>query len=196
MTESSPTTQGSDDERICPICQASMHTLAHEGARADVCAEHGAWLDDGELEKLISRARKRSRGNRAAVDRARRKGVMKGLFWGAWALLDDGSDSSRRSRSREIPILKEQSGHDNAALVPEGARKCPVCNTTMKIESQNNIIIDCCPEHGVWLDGDELSGIISRTKNRARLKTRANLRRAHRDGVIDANLFGLFSLFR
>jgi len=38
-----------EGERPCPVCRQRMATEEHYGVTADVCAEHGIWLDVGEL---------------------------------------------------------------------------------------------------------------------------------------------------
>ncbi len=182
------------ETRSCPICQSELDRSTRGGAHADLCPDHGVWLDRGELERVLSNARRSTRASRRQIEDARRKGVWSGLFWGAWALLDDGGGGSRRQRKRVIPT--PETAADNAALVPEGARKCPVCAQTMQVEARDNVVIDACVDHGVWLDGDELEGMIGRAKNRSRIRTSRAKRRARRDGVIDANLWGLFSLLR
>lgn len=174
-----------------------MKLVKRDGVEVDLCADHGVWLDDGELKLLVRKARRSGRGPRGEVARARRRGVLRGLFWGVWALLDEGSGSSRPRRTRTLSTpLDVKTGANNADLVSQADRPCPVCDARMKIESSNTVIINCCPDHGSWIDGNELEGMVGRARHRSRLKTRRNARRAQRDGVIDANLFGLFALFR
>ncbi len=174
-----------------------MDLVKRDGVEVDICKEHGVWLDDGELQVVLSKARRRGRGTRGSVARARRRGVIKGLFWGVWAFLDEDSGGAR-SRNTQLPAksLDIGSAADNAGLVPQTERQCPVCEQRMTIESKNDVIINCCPDHGTWIDGNQLERMTSKARHRSRLKTRANQRRAHRDGAIDANLFGLFALFR
>lgn len=44
-------------------------------------------------------------------------------------------------------------------------RECPVCKKLMKKEVVDNLIIDCCVKHGVWLDKGELEHLASVTKS-------------------------------
>src|SRR5262249_24012808 len=54
--------------RPCPVCGAKMELVAQGKIEIDVCAQHGVWLDKGELEALVeSRARfERMKGRQAA----------------------------------------------------------------------------------------------------------------------------------
>jgi Zn-finger nucleic acid-binding protein len=54
----------------------------------DVCAEHGVWLDRGELERITARARarvRRSSSRRSGA--ARHTGRLEGAVFGWWSLL-------------------------------------------------------------------------------------------------------------
>lgn len=86
--------------------------------------------------------------------------------WGAWMTLDqlnaivadksyDFSSAERRTIKRVVAAEGDRdrtgSEHTEAA--------CPVCSATMKRRSfteSSPIVIDECPEHGVWLDTGEL----------------------------------------
>jgi Zn-finger nucleic acid-binding protein len=46
--------------------------------------------------------------------------------------------------------------HPNAEIIPEGERRCPICEKTMTAEMEYGIQIDVCEEHGFWLDKGEL----------------------------------------
>ena len=48
-----------EGERPCPICGEAMDTKKKRGVAIDVCEEHGVWLDQGEMSKIIERIRKR-----------------------------------------------------------------------------------------------------------------------------------------
>lgn len=44
-----------DSLRMCPMCNRSMGSVDYafdSGVLVDVCAKHGVWLDEGELEAL------------------------------------------------------------------------------------------------------------------------------------------------
>jgi uncharacterized protein len=43
---------------LCPHCNTQMHELTKTGVLLDVCPDcKGTWLDRGELEKILTRAR-------------------------------------------------------------------------------------------------------------------------------------------
>jgi uncharacterized protein len=43
---------------ICPVCQSQMQRAGREGVEIDYCPNcRGVWLDRGELDKIIERAR-------------------------------------------------------------------------------------------------------------------------------------------
>jgi len=43
---------------LCPHCTTAMREVAKSGALIDVCPDcKGTWLDRGELEKILDRAR-------------------------------------------------------------------------------------------------------------------------------------------
>lgn len=41
----------------CPVCKQRMKMEKIEGAWVDICAEHGVWLDKGEIEHVIESAK-------------------------------------------------------------------------------------------------------------------------------------------
>lgn len=45
----------------CPVCRAPFKEVAKDGVLIDVCTEcRGAWLDRGELDKLLDIAREKN----------------------------------------------------------------------------------------------------------------------------------------
>ncbi|MAG58606.1 MAG: hypothetical protein CMJ83_20140 [Planctomycetes bacterium] len=58
------------------------------------------------------------------------------------------------------PPPVEPDEHPNARLVPEGERKCPICGNQMIRDVEMKVAMDICPDHGLWLDRDELPEII------------------------------------
>jgi Zn-finger nucleic acid-binding protein len=77
-------------DRKCPVCGTAMRIEKRDGVSIDVCADHGIWLDQGELEGIVAAVRRRAdRVRRSAVRRARRDGKVKGAFWGFWSLLGE-----------------------------------------------------------------------------------------------------------
>ena len=78
-----------------------------------------------------------------------------------------------------------------------GDRPCPICGNLMQVESENGVEIDVCPDHGVWLDRDELAAILSdtvRKRARSRGALLKHIRRAKRDGKIAGAMLGWWSL--
>jgi Zn-finger nucleic acid-binding protein len=60
------------------------------GVGIDVCADHGVWLDHGELETIVLKLTARAgRRRRREVERARRGGKISGALWGWWSLFSD-----------------------------------------------------------------------------------------------------------
>ncbi len=79
-----------EGQRPCPVCGAIMILERKEEIRADLCEEHGLWLDSGELEKIIlHRWQKKRHVRRKALKDAERSGKIQGSFLGWWSLLFD-----------------------------------------------------------------------------------------------------------
>ena len=77
-------------ERECPICKKKMEVEIQEGISIDTCAEHGIWLDRGELGNMLAQVRAGSFSNRReALRRAKRDGKVSGMMLGAWSLMYD-----------------------------------------------------------------------------------------------------------
>jgi Zn-finger nucleic acid-binding protein len=60
----------------------------------------------------------------------------------------------------------------NAAIIPEGQRRCPICHGIMKTDRKEGIIIDVCGQHGIWLDKGELSKIVNHILERTNRQVR------------------------
>ena len=56
-SEDTSSDTSSDTEGVrslpCPVCGSAMRVDTLHGTQVDVCDEHGMWLDDGELEKMM-----------------------------------------------------------------------------------------------------------------------------------------------
>jgi len=63
----------------------------------------------------------------------------------------------------------------------------------MVLEQKEEITIDTCEEHGVWLDKGELEKIIRRIKERITKYQRRGLRRAKNTGRIQGTFLGWLS---
>ena len=59
------------------------------------------------------------------------------------------------------------SDSENRNLVAEGERPCPICGDKMKTQTEFDVIVDVCPQHGVWLDKNELGRILESYKGSA-----------------------------
>lgn len=58
------------------------------GVTVDVCADHGIWLDKGELGKILLNRQGRSVGaHRRRMREARQQGRAEGATLGWWSLL-------------------------------------------------------------------------------------------------------------
>ena len=76
-------------ERLCPCCAEPMNVdvwkdlfKATPDVTVDLCPDHGLWLDHGEMEVLLERARlDAGRDGRAKVSRSNWKGFEHGLNW-------------------------------------------------------------------------------------------------------------------
>lgn len=74
------------------------------------------------------------------------------------------SEHADRPREEELAALDAAArdhGHTLVAEATRAARPCPVCGTGMRLTeyASSGIVIDECPEHGVWLDAGELEQI-------------------------------------
>ena len=56
---------------------------------------------------------------------------------------------------------------ENRRLVPEGQRPCPICGEKMQTRTEFDVIVDLCPQHGMWLDKNELGRILESYKGSA-----------------------------
>jgi len=79
-----------EGERPCPICGSPMDVVSHDGVSVDECRHHGVWLDYGELEKVVAKARRITRREcRAAAREAKKQGKYEGICFGWFSLLWD-----------------------------------------------------------------------------------------------------------
>ncbi|MEM7164976.1 MAG: zf-TFIIB domain-containing protein [Planctomycetota bacterium] len=79
-----------EDTRACPVCDATMRTQPLDDVRVDVCAWHGMWFDDQELNRILARAkRRRTRKAHLAATKEAKKGAVEGHFYGVLSLLND-----------------------------------------------------------------------------------------------------------
>jgi len=45
---------------ICPRCKSKLNKLKKNNVVIDICPScHGIWLDDGEIEKLVTKVKKK-----------------------------------------------------------------------------------------------------------------------------------------
>jgi Zn-finger nucleic acid-binding protein len=79
-----------EGKRPCPVCGSIMTTETRNKVSIDGCAQHGIWLDRGELEKIVSGVKIASRRKgRIARKDAKTRGRYEGIFFGWMALMWD-----------------------------------------------------------------------------------------------------------
>lgn len=189
MTSRKPTTF-----RFCPICDGSLVRVTCESVTADVCDEHGVFLDHGELAILERRAIRGVRiGLHSSIARDMERPFTK-------PIPQDDSDGTAAGIlsslfSYRVPANYRPEDHgeppppeldrSNRKLVPEGMRACPQCNEQMTPEERKDVwgrtetvIVDLCDDHGVWLDHSELAILLDRSEQQARRNARRLRRRA------------------
>jgi Zn-finger nucleic acid-binding protein len=74
-----------------------------------------------------------------------------------------------RQESADPVIRVKESGKPKAAAAPRAPtgplyRACPVCGARMNRRNygkSSRVVVDYCREHGVWFDGEELTGILA-----------------------------------
>lgn len=132
--------------RTCPVSGAEMTRETHHGITIDR-SPHGIWLDKGELAHIV----------RIERDHA--------TVW---------------ERVHAVLAPWFHLGHprpDNHGL-GDGQRdlRCPVCENLLTPDSYEDVNIDRCRQHGVWLDAGELDLIVQRIKDDAMFMRGAALR--------------------
>jgi len=70
----------------------------------------------------------------------------------------------------------------NAAMVPEGERRCVICGSRMTRQLREGVAVDVCDEHGIWLDKNELPRIIERIRERGHEVRKAAMSRTYEEG--------------
>ncbi|MBN2712948.1 MAG: zf-TFIIB domain-containing protein [Planctomycetes bacterium] len=77
-----------EGERPCPICGAVMESNIVKGVNVDLCAEHGVWLDNGELESIVRKIKGyEKRRASSAAKKAKSEGKRDALALGWLSLL-------------------------------------------------------------------------------------------------------------
>jgi len=78
------------DQRACPVCDVPLVSTRVKGVTVDACEDHGIWLDNGELEEILSKQRRTmSLTKRNAIKRAKKDGKVSGALFGWLSLLVD-----------------------------------------------------------------------------------------------------------
>ena len=77
-----------EGERQCPICGKTMHVEKIKSVSADVCSEHGVWLDKGEFTRITKMIKaKMILDKTIAVKHAKLEGKASGSLLGVWSFL-------------------------------------------------------------------------------------------------------------
>lgn len=63
----------------------------------------------------------------------------------------------------------------------EPTRACPVCAQPMQSESRDNVTVDFCDDHGIWLDKGELETLLDRRDGAWEDRVKAVSDKAFRD---------------
>jgi Zn-finger nucleic acid-binding protein len=71
-----------------------------------------------------------------------------------------------------------------------GTLPCPVCGVPMDVERKENVEIDVCAEHGIWLDQGRIEAITKAVELRSRVFERSNARVAVQNERDKAMLYG------
>lgn len=82
--------------------------------------------------------------------------------------------------------------------VREGERRCPVCGGPMQVRTMDNVRIDVCDFHGVWLDRGELEKLLGKDPRRRATRRRIEeYRKAAKDESREGwAVFDLLDVFR
>ncbi len=175
--------------RPCPTCRKPLEERDFGDLVLDFCREHGIWFDTGEFDEVRRKAV--SRGDlhlQRRKRRARRGGYREGFEVGQQIM----SRTRRRARRRLMTRRRKRMETAPALEAPEadhGPRPCPCCGETMVVETWRDffkatpdVVVDLCPEHGLWLDHSEMEILLERARFDARREGRTKVRRANQDG--------------
>jgi Zn-finger nucleic acid-binding protein len=178
----------------CPVCREPMQFTTVDEIAVDFCSEHGLWLDLGEEEALLQRARRLTRpGNFRSMARAKRRGYAQGYTETGIIFT---SESSRRFHKRLADHRKARLSAAMAAHRPEPGPSseqrilCPVCGEIMRKQVREDrygntpdIVVDLCPQHGMWLDTGELDVLVDRAEDEGRRAATRRVRQAYKRGL-------------
>ena len=79
-----------EERRLCPVCLAPLTRERFRGEWIDGCEEHGLWLDNGEIERILARRRHSlTEARKRALSQARRDGKFSGILFGWLSLFWD-----------------------------------------------------------------------------------------------------------
>jgi Zn-finger nucleic acid-binding protein len=90
-------------------------------------------------------------------------------------------------------IIKKKRIHENAKIVPEGERKCPICGEIMYLEKLKGISTDVCKEHGIWMDKGEFTKITKMIKAKMVLDKTIAVKHAKLEGKASGSILGVWS---
>ena len=85
-TRSAVGAHAGESKRHCPVCDGEMTRYSSWGHAIDVCAQHGIWLEKGELVRILESFAENERATDLAAE-ARQQGRYEGIFGGWFSLL-------------------------------------------------------------------------------------------------------------
>ena len=102
-------------------------------------------------------------------------------------------DESIFEQLRELESLGSPES-PNDQLVPSGQRACPICQQPMISSVKQGVAIDCCEEHGLWLDEGKLEAILDRIEKRSQLSRELAVQNTVRNERKKRGPFGGFEI--
>lgn len=166
----------------CLICGSPMRKWNVRGVVADVCGDHGVWLDTGELLRIVSEDRREAEGTSGGGTKAGIHGTRGGPRSGDLAtFLEDlmAGRSSTAGNERDPPkAAKQREPKDTGPL--QSKLSCPRCGRRMVVAKAWDSMVDMCTKHGVWLEKGKLEIIRSRERSKLLREKTRELEQTHR----------------
>ena len=70
----------------CPVCSSEMSRRSSYDVEIDMCAQHGIWLEKGELARILDSFAEQALPVSGSVEDARHRGRLEGVFGGFLSL--------------------------------------------------------------------------------------------------------------